>query len=150
MQNSEWSCLTAVSQIQGKIKLIFKWHCMAPGVLPCSRKQVYDLQFKAGLNNDPVNDLLVYARKKEESIVLRHEDMPTVLWVLGTKVMCNDLGRFMFSEKLSHLICVDPTFNMGQFEVTLVVYKQLFLNSKRTGNNPVFLGPTMIHHRKDF
>lgn len=121
-----------------------------PGVLPRSRKQVYDLQFKVGLNNDPVNDLLVYARKKEESIVLRHEDMPTDLWVLGTKVMCNDLGWFTSSEKLSHPICVDPTFNMGQFEVTPVVYKQLFLNSKRTGNNPVFLGPTMIHHRKDF
>lgn len=28
VQNSEWSCLTAVSQIQGKIKSIFKWHCM--------------------------------------------------------------------------------------------------------------------------
>ena len=121
-----------------------------PGALPRSRKQVYDLQFRASQTKDPVDDLLVYARKREEKIVLRHEDMPTDLWILGTKVMCDDLGRFTSSEELSHPICIDPTFNMGQFEVTPVVYKHLFLTSKRTGKNPVFLGPTMIHHRKDF
>ena len=31
-----------------------------------------------------------------------------------------------------------------------MVYRHVFLTSKRTGNNPIFLGPTMIHHRKDF
>lgn len=111
---------------------------------------MYDLQFRAGKQNDPVDDLLVYARKCEEQIVLKLADVPTDLWVLGTKVMCNDLGRFTSSEKLSHPICIDPTFNMGQFEVTPVVYKHLFLACKRTGKNPVFVGPTMIHHRKDF
>ena len=44
----------------------------------------------------------------------------------------------------------DPTFNMGQYEVTPVVYKQLFLRTKRFGENPVFIGPTMIHHKKNF
>ena len=83
-------------------------------------------------------------------ICMWQEDVPTDLWVLNTKVMCGDLGRFTSSEKLSHPICVDPTFNMGQFEVTPVVYKHLFLTSERTGDNPVFLGPTMIHHKKDF
>ena len=121
-----------------------------PGTLPRSRKQVYDLQFRANKENDPVEDLLVYARMKDDTVVLRHEDLPNDLWVLGTKVMCNDLGRFTSSDRLSHPICVDPTFNMGQFEVTPVVYKHLFLTSKRTGKTPVFLGPTMIHHSKDF
>ena len=121
-----------------------------PGALPRSRKQVYDLQVRASQSKDPVDDLLVYAKKKEEKIVLRHEDIPTDLWILGTKVMCDDLGRFTSSTKLSHPISIDPTFNMGQFEVTPVVYKHLFLTSKRTGKNPVFLRPTMIHHKKDF
>ena len=111
---------------------------------------MYDIQFKAGTQVDPVDDLLVYARKKEERVVLRHEDMPTDLWILGTDVMCRDLARFSTSEELSHPISIDPTFNMGQFEVTPVVYKHLFLTSKRTRNSPIFLGPTMIHHRKDF
>ena len=63
-----------------------------PGTLPRSRKQVYDLQFRANKENDPVEDLLVYARMKDDTVVLRHEDLPNDLWVLGTKVMCNDLG----------------------------------------------------------
>lgn len=64
--------------------------------------------------------------------------------------MCVDVGKFTSCEQLSHPISIDPTFDMGQFEVTPVVYRHLFLTSKRTGNNLIFLGPTMIHHRKDF
>lgn len=39
---------------------------------------------------------------------------------------------------------------MGEYEVTPVVYKQLFLRTKRYSKSPVFIGPTMIHHRKNF
>lgn len=40
-----------------------------PGTLPRSRKQVYDLQFRANKENDPVEDLLVYARMKDKTVV---------------------------------------------------------------------------------
>ena len=76
--------------------------------------------------------------------------MPADLWDLGTDVMCVDVGKFTSCEQLSHSISIDPTFDMGQFEVTPVVYRHLFLTSKKTGNHPIFLGPTMIHHWKDF
>ena len=121
-----------------------------PGSLPRSLKQVSDIKVQAKRSDDPVEELLVYARKKDEKIILRHQDMPADLWVLGTDVMCVDVGKFTSCEQLSHPISIDPTFDMGQFEVTPVVYRHLFLTSKRTGNNPIFLGPTMIHHRKDF
>ena len=39
---------------------------------------------------------------------------------------------------------------MGQYEVTPVVYEQLFLRTKRYGQNLVFLGLTMLHHKKNF
>ena len=117
---------------------------------PRSRKQIYDLQFNSKREKDPVDDLLLYARHKEDKIVLRHEDMPLDLWVLGTEIMCHDIVRFSCSDKLSYPISIDPTFNMGQYEVTPVVYKHLFLTSKRYGQSPVFLGPTMLHHKKNF
>ena len=63
--------------------------------------------------------------------------------------MCHDLVRFSCSESESHPISIDYTFNMGQYKVTPVVYKQLFLRTKRYGTGPVFIGPTMIHHKKD-
>lgn len=87
---------------------------------------------------------------KGEGLVLRHQDMPSDLWVLGTDTICRDLAKFSTNEVVSHPMSTDPTFNMGQFEVEPVVYKHLFLTSKRTGSSPVFLGSTMIHHRKDF
>ena len=120
------------------------------GELPRSQKQVYDLQCNYKLERDPVEDLVVYARHKEQKVVLRHEDMPLDLWVLGTDIMCHDLVRFSCSDSGSHPISIDPTFNMGQYEVTPVVYKQLFLRTKRYGESPVFIGPTMIHHKKNF
>ena len=118
--------------------------------LPRSRKQIYDLQSNPKRDKDPVDDLLLYARHKEDKRVLRHEDMPLDLWVLGTEIMCQDIARFSCSAKLSHPISIDPTFNMGQYEVTPVVYKHLFLTSKQYGQSPVFLGPTMLHHKKNF
>ena len=65
------------------------------------------------------------------------------LWALEVKVT-------LHSESLSHPISIDPTLNMGQYEVTPVVYEQLFLRTKRYGQNAVFLSPTMLHHKKNF
>ena len=119
-----------------------------PSVLPRGRKQVSNVKFATSSAEDPVNDLLIYARHKEDSPILHHSDFPTDTWVLGTEVMCSDISRFTTSENLSYPLSIDPTFNMGPFEVTPVVYKHLFLKSRRTGENPIFLGPTMLHHRK--
>ena len=121
------------------------------GELPRSLKQAYDVQANSKRDLDLVEDLIVYARHKDEKAVLCHEDMPLDLWVLGTNTMCNDLVRFSSSGSLSHPINIDPTFNMGQYEVTPAVCKQLlFLRTKWYGQNPVFLGPTMLHHKKNF
>lgn len=64
--------------------------------------------------------------------------------------MSADLSRFTTSDFLSHPFSVDPTFQMGHFEVTPVVYKNLILKSQRTHESPIFLGPTMIHHKKTY
>ena len=45
------------------------------GELPRSRKQVYDVQANSKRDLDPVEDLVVYARHKDEKVVLRHEDV---------------------------------------------------------------------------
>lgn len=45
---------------------------------------------------------------------------------------------------------VDPTFSLGDFDVTVVTYRHLLLHSKRGGRYPVFVGPICIHYRKTF
>ena len=120
-----------------------------PSDLPRSKNQIYQAKAREvkNVSADDVQSLLKYARD-DEDLVLHHSDFPEDLWILGTKAMCSDVGRFTFSEMLSSPISVDPTFNIGKFEVTPVVYKNLLLTSKRTNVNPIFLGPTMIHHNK--
>ncbi|PIK57067.1 hypothetical protein BSL78_06007 [Apostichopus japonicus] len=120
------------------------------GYLPRSKHQLYDVKWRMKKFADPVDELLVYAKHKDKTIVLHHSDVPNDLWILGDQIMCHDLGKFTSSSLLSFPFSVDPTFNFGSFEVTPIVYKHLFLKSKATGEPPVFLGPTMIHHKKDY
>ena len=48
------------------------------------------------------------------------------------------------------ILTVDPTFSLGQFDVTPITYCHLLLATKRNENTPVFLGPVLIHYRKTF
>lgn len=98
--------------------------------------------------SDHVDELLLYVKQREESLVLEHHDVPEDLWILGKQHMCLDLSRFCTSEVLSNPFSVDPTFNVGGFEVTPYSYKHLFLKCKRTNETSVFIGPTAIHHSK--
>lgn len=118
-----------------------------PGELPRSTQQIYDLKSNMR-KTDEIEELLIYSKQKDDTIILEHHDVPEDLWILSKKHMCQDLSRFCTSETLSHPFSVDPTFNFGHFEVTPFSYKHLLLTSKRTKDSPVFLGPTAIHYSK--
>ena len=45
---------------------------------------------------------------------------------------------------------VDPTFTLGDFDVTITTYRHLLLQSKSSGKSPVMIGPIFVHMRKDF
>lgn len=119
--------------------------------LPRGKQQIYNAKSRisSSASEDDVDELLKYARDKDD-LILHHSDYPEDRWVLGTATMCSDLSKYTTSDLLCYPFSVDPTFKMGQFEVTPVVYKNLLLKSKRTNESPVFLGPTMIHHKKTY
>lgn len=41
------------------------------------------------------------------------------------------------------ILTVDPTFNLGEFDVTPTTYRYELLKSVQTGKSSVFIGPTM-------
>jgi hypothetical protein len=47
-------------------------------------------------------------------------------------------------------VTIDPTFSLGNFDVTQITYKHLLLECKRSGNHPICIGPILIHYRKSF
>jgi len=45
------------------------------------------------------------------------------------------------------VLTVDPTFCLGDFDVTPTTYRHLLLQCVRTGKPPVMIGPCLIHYK---
>ena len=48
------------------------------------------------------------------------------------------------------ILGIDPTFNLGEFSVTPMVYRHLLLEDSKAHKAPLVLGPLLVHHRKQF
>ena len=70
------------------------------------------------------------------------------LCVLATDRQLNDLVRFCCHNKEHKPLTIDPTFDIGKFNVTPISYQHLMLENVKDGNQPTLIGPIMIHERK--
>ena len=75
---------------------------------------------------------------------------PEPAFVLARDRQLYDLVRFCTNPKIFSVLTVDPTFNLGGFDVTSTTYRHLLLQSVRSGSPPVLIGPTLVHYRKTF
>ena len=62
----------------------------------------------------------------------------------------DDLVRFCTNENNFGILTIDPTFSLGPFDVTVITYRHLILECRRTNNHPAFIGPVMVHFKKSF
>ena len=72
---------------------------------------------------------------------------PAIIVALDRQL--NDLVRFCTCDNFG-ILTVDPTFSLGDFDVTVTAYRQLILQCKRSSEHPIFIGPVMIHYKKSF
>lgn len=70
--------------------------------------------------------------------------------VVCTDRQLQDLAQFCTKTFEFSPHTVDPTFNLGDFDVTIITYRHLLLHSKRYKSPPVFVGPCCIHYKKTF
>ena len=72
--------------------------------------------------------------------------------VLANEVQLNDLLCFCATPVglENAMLTVDPTFCLGDFEFTPITYRHLLLETRRYGKPPIFIGPSLIHYRKNF
>ena len=73
---------------------------------------------------------------------------PAIL--LANDRQVNDLARFCCDPFEFCVLTVNPTFCLGDFDVTPTSYHHLLLESVRTGKPPVMIGPTLVHYKKSF
>ena len=136
------------------------------GQLPHSRDQAYYLKKKqqqkavaesVGCSVGEVARDMLYAVmlqcKSTEGCDRFVQDVtcaPEPMAVLATDQQLFDMEIFCCDPFKFSILGIDPTFNLGEFSVTPIVYKHLLLKDSKSHNNPLVLGPLLIHHRKQF
>ncbi len=70
--------------------------------------------------------------------------------VLATEQQIFDLERLCSNSNEYCIMGVDPTFNLGDFSVTPIIYQQLLVEDKTSGKSPWLLGPMLVHYHKEF
>ena len=68
--------------------------------------------------------------------------------IVATDRQLNDMVRFCTESTEFGILTIDPTFNLGDFDVTIATYRHLLLLSRKTHKPPVSIGPVLIHYKK--
>ena len=124
------------------------------GALPRSRQQVNDMRRNLKQDDDPLFSLMFMCKAEEgkgkDQFVRVVNAAPFPMMVLAYDYMLNDLERFCTSQRRFSILGVDPTFSLGDFDVTVTTYHHLMLSSKTNSKHPTMIGPLFIHVKKDF
>ena len=131
------------------------------GALPRNRQQVSNLRRRTdesseplfGKKKDPLFAVMSMCKESEGKNTENHfvrivTGAPEPMTVLCFDWSLNDLERFCTGDQHT-VLSVDPTFNLGDFDVTVTTYRHLML-TKSSGNHPVMMGPLFIHQCKKF
>ena len=132
-----------------------------PGELPWNEQQVSN--FKKHKPN-PVGAMHVHTEANELYTVMLQAHLeetdktfardikayPEPAILLASERQLNDVSRFCCDSFEYSVLTVDPTFSLGDFDVTPTTYRHLLLECNRSGKPPVMIGPTLIHYRKTF
>ena len=118
----------------------------APGLLPRDEKQVSNFKGKkiidsrklpVAVSRDAAADNLfvvmqqAFTEDPSKKFVRAVNAAPEPAVVVASDSQLNDLVRFCTSPFEFSVLTVDPTFCLGDFDVTLITYRNLLLETKR-------------------
>ena len=126
----------------------------APGELPRGERQAINAKRSLKFKSDEVDELFTMMQKSKtgDSYVRDIKSSPDPAIVIASDGQLDDLVRFCASPAGTEtcIMTVDPTFCLGEFECTPITYRHLLVVTRRNKTSPVFLGPILIHYRKNF
>ena len=71
--------------------------------------------------------------------------------ILCTDSQLLDIERFCIASTSFCPLTIDPTFDLGDFSITVSCYRNLLLQNKSNNKrSPVMIGPMLVHRRKLF
>ena len=130
------------------------------GQIPWNRQQAYDIRYQQSTvtgthTKAKGRDILFVTMEqcklaeKGMRFVQEVTCAPEPMAVLATKQQLQDLERFCCSPSQFCIMGIDPTFNLGDFSVTPIVYQHLLI-ANASGHSPWMLGPLLVHYKKEF
>lgn len=126
------------------------------GQLPRDEKQVSNVKRRSrsmqqGTMDTVADELFVvmraHAQETRNKFIRDIKTAPEPAIVLADDQQLIDLQRFCTSSLDFGVLTVDPTFSLGDFDVTPITYRHL-LETRRGGQTPIFLGPVLVHYKK--
>lgn len=135
----------------------------AAGSLPRNRAQVSNMRRRNVIENEKrrkntnakkdelaaVMEMCVNQAKDQETAFVRKvQCAPDTMCILATNHQLRELERNATNAAAFKIVSVDPTFNLGAFDVTVMTHVQGLVRSKRTGKHPVVMGPLLVHKQK--
>ncbi len=102
------------------------------------------------VQSDAWSALAIWAKGDGKGFVKLMLQAPENVIILAKDEHLDDMVRFLKDQKDRDIISFDPTFDMGEFNVTPVSYRNpLLWSSKKHKTKPVFAGAFMISYRKN-
>ena len=116
--------------------------------IPKNRKQIYNINNKNFPFKDPVVECTDLTTEQEKNIT-KFVTAPECSMFMASDRQLSDIEKLCTQNKNFCIFGVDTTFNIGNYYLTMTVYRhQMLLN--KFGSEPVMLGPMLIHQRKTF
>jgi len=73
---------------------------------------------------------------------------PDAMCLLANSRQLNDMARFCTDPNQCCVFGIDPTFNLGEFSVTVITYRHLQLMDRQTKRPPILVRPMLIQQKK--
>ena len=126
-----------------------------PSLLRGSQRKKYQNNKDVHVNS--IWTLLERAKREEElskdAVFIRECAIhPDFFVVIANDQQLTELVQFCTNPKKCSVLGIDPTFNIFDRNISLTVttYRNLKLENPKTGKAPVFVGPLLMHQRKDW
>ena len=108
------------------------------------------ISFPSASANDELSVVMHKAFLEDNCFIREVRTLHEPAIVVALDRQLNDMVRFCTTKENFGVLTVDPTFSLGDFDVTITTYRHLLLQCNRTKNHPSFIGPVMVHHKKTF
>ena len=104
--------------------------------------------FHDKVHSDPIMALIDLHKTDYNHFIRALQVLPSPACILATDEQLHQLVLNCTQEKNFGVMHLDPTFNLGDFYVTPIVFPLVnYTHRKSKGGCPTFIGPVLIHHQ---